>query len=181
MDVFKAIQRRYSVRSYEDKPIEEEKMARVMDAARLAPSARNMQEWRFVIVTDKTLRDGMVEAANGQQFVGQAPVVVVCCAVNADYVMRCGQAAHPIDVAIAMDHMTLQATAEGLGTCWVGSFYPEKVRALLGIPDSVTVVELLVLGYPSDSPPISKSRLPLRELVAHNHWEQILSDSARDT
>ncbi|MBN1672020.1 MAG: nitroreductase family protein [Kiritimatiellae bacterium] len=179
MEILDVIRNRYSVRTYQERPVEEEKLQRVLEAARLAPSARNMQEARFVVVTEPSLRSALVEAANGQKFVGQAPVVIACCSVNTDYVMRCGQRAHPIDVAIAIDHMTLQAAAEGLGTCWIGSFYPDKVRPLLGIPDTVEVVELLALGYPAGEPPLSKSRLPMKAIAARNHWEQALQDSEK--
>jgi nitroreductase len=84
--------------------------------------------------------------------------------------MRCGQDPIPIDVAIAIDHMTLAAAAEGLGTCWIGSFYPEKVREILGIPEEIVIVELLPLGYPSDPGKVEKSRLSLDEIVKYEKW-----------
>ena len=84
--------------------------------------------------------------------------------------MRCGQDPVPIDVAIAIDHMTLAAAAEGLGTCWVGSFYPEKVREILGIPDEIVIVELLPLGYPRDPGKAAKSRLSIDEIVKYDQW-----------
>ena len=111
------IRQRYSVRAYQDRPVEQEKLDRVLEAARLAPSAGNRQEWRFVIVRDPGKRARLVEAAGGQAFVGQAPVVIVACAKNNGHLMRCGQACYPIDVAIALEHIALQAVEEGLGTC----------------------------------------------------------------
>lgn len=109
-------------------------------------------------------------AANNQSFVGEAPVVIACCATNVEYVMRCGQLAYPIDLAIAIDHMTLQAVEEGLGTCWVGSFYEEQVKAVLNIPDGIKVVELLALGYPKDRSK-SKNRLPLDKIACFDKWQ----------
>jgi nitroreductase len=84
--------------------------------------------------------------------------------------MRCGQLSYPIDGAIAMDHLTLAAAAEGLGTCWIGSFDPAAVRDILGIPEDVEVVELMPLGYPRDPAPVEKNRLSLDEIVHYESW-----------
>jgi nitroreductase len=170
MDVYKAIKTRKSVRSFLEKPVEQEKLDRILEAARLAPSANNRQEWRFVVVRDKATRQRLVEAAANQGFVGEAPVVIACCAETDKHNMSCGIPCYPIDVAIAIDHMTLAAVAEGLGTCWIGAFYPEKVRDVLGIPKSIEVVELLPLGYPSNPEPIQKMRKPLKEIVHEEKW-----------
>ena len=169
MDVFEAIEGRYSCRAYSDRAIEEVKLERVLDAARLAPSARNFQDWRFVVVKDGGVRGQLVEAANGQGFVGEAAAVIVACS-NSDYVMRCGQAVGPIDVAIALEHIALQATAEGLATCWVGSFFPHKVRQILGIPDDIEIIELMPIGYPADEKPARK-RGTLEDIVCYDKWE----------
>lgn len=169
MALLSQIQNRYSVRSYQQRSVEKEKLLTVLEAARLAPSAKNFQEWRFVVVQDHETRQKLMGAANNQAFVGEAPVVIACCATNIEYKMRCGQLCYPIDLAIAIDHMTLQAVEEGLGTCWVGSFYEEQVKAVLGIPKDIRVVELLALGYPKDTPK-SKNRLPLDKIVCHEKW-----------
>ncbi len=167
MDVLEVIRTRRSIREYSDKPVEHEKIDRLLEAARLAPSASNRQEWRFVVVTDPARRAALVKPANDQAFVGEAPVVIAACAEHDGHVMRCGQLSYPIDVAIAVDHMTLQAAAEGLGTCWIGAFYEEPVKEILGIPAAISVVELLTVGYPA-SQPTRFSRLPLERIV---HWE----------
>ena len=167
MDVIEVIRKRRSIRSYADKPVEREKIERLLEAARLAPSASNRQEWRFVVVTDAGRRAALADAANHQAFVAQAPVVFAACAESDGHVMRCGQPSYPIDVAIAMDHMTLQAAAEGLGTCWIGAFYEEPVKKILGIPEPIRVVELMTVGYPA-GPPGRLSRMPMDKLV---HWE----------
>jgi nitroreductase len=170
MDLYEAIRTRKSVRSYEDQPIPDESLERVLEAARLAPSAKNLQEWRFVLARDPETRRRLAGAASGQSFVAEAPVVIACCAETNHRRMRCGLESYPIDVAIAIDHLTLAAAAEGLGTCWIGSFDPRRVREILGIPESVEVVELLPLGYPSDPTPEAKSRLPLAEIVHYDTW-----------
>lgn len=169
MDLIPEIVKRYSCRSYQDKPVEQDALDRVLEAARLAPSAKNMQEWRFVVVRDAQTRAKLVPACCDQAFVGQAPVVIACCAEQADYTMRCGQRAAPIDVAIAVEHMALQATREGLATCWIGAFWEDKVRALLNIPNPIAIIEMLVLGHPADSPG-PKKREPIDTIVSYDTW-----------
>ncbi len=164
-----AIRERFSVRSYESGDIEEEKLERVLEAARLAPSARNLQEWRFVVVRDASAREALADAAKGQQFVSEAPAVIVACSVQSDYVMTCGLHAFAVDVSIAMAYMTLQAVEEGLGTCWIGAFHADRVKEVLGIPEEVTVVGMLPIGYPATEPP-AKKRLDLAEIVMHERW-----------
>jgi nitroreductase len=150
--------------------VEKEKLDRLLNAARLAPSASNHQEWRFVVVTDPEKRSRLAEEAAGQRFIAEAPIVIAACAETDGKIMRCGQLCYPIDVAIAIDHLTLAAVAEGLGTCWIGSFDPDKVRRILGIPEENVVVELLPLGYPKDPEPVRKSRLPLETIVRYEKW-----------
>lgn len=168
MDVIEAIRRRYSCRAYLDKPVEAHTLNIILEAARLAPSAKNLQDWRFVIVREPQTRQRLREAANNQAFVGQAPVVIVACSVS-DHVMRCGQAVGPIDVAIALEHIALQAAAEGLATCWVGAFQADKVRAVLGIPPNAAIIELMALGYPADRQPAAR-REPLAAIVCYERW-----------
>ena len=170
MDVLSAIKERYSVRKYQDKPVGESALQRVLEAARLAPSASNRQEWRFVVVRDKTMRAALCQAAKGQRFVAEAPVVLAACAETDGHVMTCGEACYPIDVAIALDHIALQAVAEGLGTCWIGAFEPDKVKTLLGIPERIRVVQLMALGYPADSPPAAKRRKDMSEIACVEKW-----------
>ena len=169
MNVMEAIKTRRSIRSYADKAVEEDKLLRILEAARLAPSASNNQEWRFVVVRDKATRQKLMKAAKGQRFVAEAPVVIACCARTDKHVMTCGQMCYPIDVAIAIDHITLAAVEEELGTCWIGAFYADQVKEILGIPDDVPVVELLTLGYPAVTAKPS-SRLPLEEIVKYERW-----------
>lgn len=159
------------MRSYLRKPVESEKLNAVLEAGRLAPSASNRQEWRFVVVNDEATRIRLAEAASNQDFVGEAPVVIVACAVTDEHTMRCGQACYPIDVAIAVDHMTLAAVELGLGTCWIGAFDEKKAKKILNIPNNMRVVVLLPLGYPADFSISKKKRLPFAEVVKYERWE----------
>ena len=84
--------------------------------------------------------------------------------------MQCGQSIGPIDVSIALEHIALQAAQLGLATCWIGSFYPEKVRAILGIPPDIAVIELMAVGYPADEPKQPK-RQPIDEILCYEKWQ----------
>ena len=170
MTVMEAVRARKSVRAFEKRPVEDNKLNSVLEAARLAPSASNRQEWRFVVVRNEATRAKLAKAAKGQQFVGEAPVVIACCAETDAHVMTCGQQCYPIDVAIAIDHMTLTAVELGLGTCWIGAFSEPDVKSVLGIPEDIRVVELLPLGYPADPAPKDKNRHPMDEIVSWEKW-----------
>lgn len=169
MNVMTAIKTRRSVRHYADKPIEEEKLHLVLEAGRLAPSAHNLQDWRFIVVRDPEMKRQLASAANAQRFVGEAAAVIAACALNPERVMSCGEKSYPIDLAIAIDHMTLKAVEEGLGTCWIGAFQQDQVKKLLHIPDNVRVVELLTIGYPTHNPKPT-ARKTFNEVVTFEKW-----------
>jgi nitroreductase len=169
MDVYEAIGKRRSIRVYQDKPVPEEVLRRVLDAARLAPSARNRQEWRFIAVRDADKRGRLVAAACDQQFVGRAPVVLAICATEDDDVMACGQKAGSIDCSIALAYITLAATTEGLGTCWLGAYHEDKVKEILGIPAGARVVALSPLGFPAESPG-ARGRKELDQVMSFDGW-----------
>jgi nitroreductase len=170
MTVSEAIRSRQSVRSYLDKPVQQDTLDELFEAASLAPSAGNRQEWRFIAVTDPEMRMKLARAAAGQAFVGEAACVIAACAETDGHAMRCGQLCYPIDVAIAIDHMTLRAIELGLGTCWIGAFSEDEVKKLLGIPKPVRVVELLTVGYPRDARVREKSRLEREKIAFYGTW-----------
>ena len=169
MDVYDAVARRCSVRAYEDKPIEQDKLDRVLEAGRVAPTARNRQEFRAVVVRDAGLRAKLAEAA-GQEFIAQAPVVIAMVGLTPDATMHCEVPTDPVDCAIIIDHMTLAAVAEGLGTCWIGHFEQDACRKILGIPDTAKIIELLPMGYPAGPPKMDKPRKPLDEIVSYDKF-----------
>ena len=169
MTILEAIRKRYSCRAYIDKPIEQEKLTQIFEAARLALSAKNLQDWRFVVVSDKDIKMQVAESTNHPEVFGKAGVMIAACSNSSD-IMRCGQAVAPIDVAIAMEHICLQATELGLATCWIGSFEPEKVRKVLGIPQHIAIIELMALGYPADKAK-KPSREPIENIVCYDKWE----------
>ena len=170
MDIMETIKNRYSCRNYENRPIDPEKLETLMEAARLAPSARNVQDWRFVIVTDPQTRRALMQAAAGQEFVGQAPVVIAACSCTNKRMNLCGQPYASINVSIALEHIALAAVSLALATCWIGSFKPQSVREILNIPTCIEIVELMTVGYPADRPK-SPARLSLEQIACYEKWD----------
>jgi nitroreductase len=175
--VFEAIKMRRSVRSYSSKQIPEDILNKVLSAMRYAPSACNIQPWKFVIVTRQDTKEKLISACHGQRFIAEPPVVVVACGFPSKAYRRMGGSGNSaeIDVTIALDHLTLAAVEEGLGTCWIGAFSEPEVKRILGIPDSVKVVAIIPLGYPKDGAsafhPVDESdRKPLSEIICCDKW-----------
>jgi nitroreductase len=170
MEVFTAISQRRSVRAYKNTEIAEDKLKRILDAARLSPSASNRQEWKFVVVRNQGTKKDLAKAALGQSFIGEAPIVIVACATESREIMTCGQPAYTVDVSIACAYLILEAYEVGLGTCWIGDFKEDEVKTILKIPDHVRVVAMTPLGYPSQ-PPTQKSRKALDQIVCYERYQ----------
>jgi nitroreductase len=151
MRVIEAIRTRRSVRSYSSGPVPGPVMERMRQALRSAPSACNFQPWHFILVSDAGLRQAVAKAAHGQTWMAEAPVTVVACGLPEEAYKHMGGHGNSVDVdvAIAIDHLTLAAVDEGLGTCWIGAFDEEAVKRLLDVPAAVKVVAMTPLGYPS--------------------------------
>lgn len=170
MDIYQAIETRRSVRSYQDREIPDDLLQRVLEAARLAPSANNLQPWKFILVRDLDLKEKLVPLCASQGFIAGAPIVVVACGLPTRGGIGGYASSMMVDVAIAFDHLTLAAAAEGLGTCWVGAFDNDGVKQLLGIPQEVQVVVISPLGYPSTAGAGSKVRKKLEEIVSSDKF-----------
>jgi nitroreductase len=164
MDVFEAISKRRSIRRYKDSPVEEDKLGKILEAARIAPSAANRQEWKFLVVQDKETREKLVDAANGQKFVGEAPVTIVAISTESERIMPCGQPAYTVDLSIAVSFMILEATELGLGTCWLGAYKEDEVKKILDIPEEVRVPAMFTLGY-ADEDPGPRPRKDINEIL----------------
>jgi nitroreductase len=185
MDIKKVIQKRYSCRNYKDTPVSEEKLKNILEAARLAPSASNRQPYKFIIVKDKGKREKLAKAA-GQNFIAEAPIVIAGVSLEPERIMGCEVPTYAVeeinlfsapslqfgvvDVAIAMEHIALQACAEGLGSCWIGAFSQQEAKKILGVPEEYKVVALMPIGYSADSQGL-KERKNLEELVDYEKFE----------
>lgn len=173
MELMEVIRERRSIRRFRADPVEEEKLLTVLEAARLAPSWKNGQCWRFILVTSeegrRAVADCLPPTNPGRQALLQAPVNVVLCADPTASEEWEGRAYYLVDAAIAMEHLVLAATSLGLGTCWQGLIYEEKLRQALGIPHSVRVVAVTPLGYPDEAPK-PRRRKALAEIVYRERW-----------
>jgi len=170
MDVFDAIVERRSIRKYKTTEIEDEKLEKILESARIAPSAANRQEWKFLVVKNQETRDKLIEAAKGQKFVGEAPVTIVACSTESEKVMPCGQLAYPVDLSIAVSFMMLEATELGLGTCWLGAYDEAQVKDILDIPEDIRVPAMFTLGY-ADENPEARPRKDYEEVVCFEKYE----------
>lgn len=156
MELDEAITNRRSIRKFITKPVEEEKIFKIIDAARWAPSAGNLQEWQFIIVRDKGKKLQLAEAALGQYWISQASVIIVVCTKD-DKVLRIygevGKRKYIFhDAGLAMQNMLLTAHSLGLGACVVGAFDDEAVARILRVPENVTIHALIPIGYPAEKP-----------------------------
>jgi nitroreductase len=152
MDLMEAIRTRRSVRAYRPDPLPRALVEKVLEAARLAPSACNLQPWHFFAIADAKKR-AELKSAYGKDWLVNAPVVIVACARPGKAWKRSdGVNYSSVDVAIAFDHLTLAARAEGLGTCWIGAFKPAELRRVLALPADLEPVAMTPLGYPAEEP-----------------------------
>lgn len=172
MSVLQIIKERRSVRRYKADPIPGDVLHRVLEAARFSPSGKNLQPWKFILVREESLKHRLVHACVGQKFVAQAPLLVVACGFPEKCYSRMGNymKSWAVDVAIAIEHMMLQAQEEGLGTCWIGAFEEKEVKTLLKIPEEVRVLALTPLGYP-DEEPKARGRKSLDEIVCYDRYQ----------
>ncbi|MHB9024370.1 MAG: nitroreductase family protein [Armatimonadota bacterium] len=150
MNFYDLVNARYSIRDYAETPVPEETIRRILEAARLAPSACNRQPWHFFVVQDAAVRRRLFPA-DRQGWVADAPVVLVACSYPAQAWVRGadGKNHADIDLAIAMEHIVLSATEEGLGSCWICAFDPDIVRQALELPAGMEPVAITPLGYPA--------------------------------
>jgi nitroreductase len=180
MEFIDVINNRRSVRGYNDKTVEVEKLEQVLECARWAPSWANKQCWSFIVIKDRDTIEAISKSALVNKWLSKAPSIIVACADpnlsgshnNMDYFL--------VDVSIAMEHLVLAAANLGLGTCWIGAFDENKVKKILNIPGNIRVVALTPIGYPAEKPNFrekmtqkivkSSKRKPLDEIVHHEKW-----------
>ncbi len=173
--------KRQSVRKYIDKPVEKEKLMRCIEAARLAPSASNAQPWKFIVIDDPEMKEKVAKetynlAASFNKFVHQAPVIIAITLEKPTLINRIGGRIKKkewklIDVGIAAEHLCLQATEEGLGTCMLGWYNEKNLKTLLHIPEKKSLALLISLGYFAEDYKLRKKiRKPLEEICSFNKY-----------
>ena len=166
MEVEEGIRNRRSIRSYLNRPVEEEKIEKILDAAHWAPSAGNLQSVEYVVVRDKETREKLSEISYGQAQPKEAPVnIVVCCNLSKiEHYGERGKTLYSIQESGAcIQNLMLTAHSLDLGTCWIGAFDEERAKEILGMPDHVRPVGIITVGYPDENP--ESSRRDLKEIV----------------
>jgi len=174
------VKQRQSVRNYADRPVEKDKLERCLEAARLAPSACNAQPWTFIVVDDSGMKNRLADLTADRwlplnHWTKQAPVHVVIVVEPGNLTSRMGAKVKKrnfpwIDVGIAAEHFCLQAAAEGLGTCMLGWFKEDKVRALLNVPEAKRIGLIIPVGYPRDESIRPKKRKRILDVVRWNRY-----------
>lgn len=162
---------RRSIRKYSDKPVPDELVREVLNTAILAPSAGNLQAWEFIIVKSNAKKRGIVNACYGQDFIADAPVVIIVCAnmmrSGSKYGDRGKKFYAVADACIVSSYIQLAAADKGLGTVWVGAFDDDELSHLLSLPDHIRPISVLPLGYPGEDGH-GKDRMSLDEVI---HYE----------
>ncbi len=165
MDFYETINNRRSIRAYKKDSVADDKLDRILNAARLAPTAANKQPLSLIVIKNDEIKQKLKDAYS-QEWFFTAPVIICACALpDIAWKRNDGKAYVDVDVAIAMDHLILAASAEGLGTCWIAAFKPKVVKEILNLPDNVEPLILTPLGYPQ-SIPEPTFRKPLEEMVS---------------
>jgi len=175
------VRTRYSTRRFQDQPVAREIILSCIEAARLAPSAENVQPWRFLVLDDPELLSRVAKAAfsgiyRPSRFAARAPVLIVLLAKLDILANRIGAGIqgtqyYLLDLGIAGEHLVLRATELGLGACWIGWFNAKGLRRCLDIPDKYRIVALLALGYPEDKPTRPRPKLPIEKIAWFNSFQ----------
>ena len=177
MTFLELAKKRYSCRHYDNRLVENEKLNLVLEAGRIAPSAVNFQPWHFIVLSNKSHLETIFTTYHREWFQTAPCVIVICGNHNQSWKRKQDGKDHcNIDVAITVDHMTLQATELGLATCWICNFDKDKCSALFDLPDGIEPMVLLPLGYPldqSDPERHSEKRKPLSEIVSYEKFEKM--------
>ncbi|MBN1191751.1 MAG: nitroreductase family protein [Dehalococcoidales bacterium] len=169
MDFKEVILKRQSIRDFTDQPVSDDKINAILEAARIAQSGCNFQPWKFVVVRDARIKEQLMQAANNQFHVGQAPVIIAAVALDPVRMMPCEVPACAVDLAIAVENMALAAVDQGLGSCWIGAFSQNGVKKILGVPEKYRVDALLPVGYPKQAGERSP-RKSMDEIVCYDRF-----------
>ena len=165
--ILDVVRQRRSIRQMRPDPIPDEALKSILEAARLAPSWANRQCWRFIVVKDEAQRKALAAAGGPRGAMTNAPVIIVAAAIPSQSGVRDGLEYFMLDMGIAVEHLILEATAQGLGTCWVGFFNESAVREALNLPKNMRAVAMIPVGYPAEQP-AARDRLPIEAIVSYD-------------
>lgn len=174
MDVLECIKNRRSIRNFLAKDVENSKINILIDAARHAPSAGNVQDWFFVIVRNNNIKKRIAEAAYNQNFIGTAPVIIIYFAdkirISRSYGERGKNLYSLQDSGAAIQNILLAAYNLGLGTCWIGAFNEKEVEAIMQAPEGYRAVGIIPVGYPAEKP--KSNRRDISEIISYEQFKK---------
>jgi nitroreductase len=171
MEFKDVILKRRSIRAYKKKDIPDVVLEQILEAARLAPSASNLQPWKFIIIKDPERKKEVAGICKQREWIADASVIIAGVGTNPDYRMGSEQPAYQIDISTAFAQMSLAAVNEGLGVCWIGSFFMDEAKKFLKIPEKFPLVGFLTIGYP-DEIPGPKERKTLEQIICYEEWSE---------
>lgn len=187
MNFSELVQKRYSCRKFKETPIEREKIIKCIESAKLAPSACNSQPWRFIVIDEPELKNKIAKSATSgiygiiNKFLPTAPCIIVVLADREKFIAQAGAYVmktdyYLIDIGIACEHLVLQATELGLGTCYIGYFNEKEIRKILKIPKKYKIVLLIAIGYPDEKEKEKKLKNPkprkkIEEILYFNEFK----------
>ncbi len=169
MGILEVLQQRSTAKSFDGRSIDPEVLSRILEVGRLAPSAKNRQTWRFIAITQLEKKEALARACFGEKRILQAGCIIAACTTNIQYTMPNGQPSHPLDIAFAVSHMSLQATHEGLGSIVLGSYDEQMAKSILNLPYSIQTLLLLAIGHTNDKK-IKVDRLSRDRVISYEHW-----------
>jgi nitroreductase len=165
------VEKRKSIRSFKNIDVEKEKLDYILETFRQAPSVKNLQPWKLIVVTDKAIIKKLVPACRNQASISEAPLVIAACACEEEAYATMGGYLNSfsVDIGISFEHIMLAAVEQGLGSCWIGAFNENEVKEVLGVPENVRVVALTPIGYPDDQGR-ERKRKTIEEIVSYNRY-----------
>jgi nitroreductase len=174
MDFLDLVKARYSVRSYQSRVVEQEKIDYILECGRLAPSAANLQPWHFLLISDKQLKDELFRVYRRDWFLTVPHLIIICGDHNLSWKRADGKDHCDIDVAITTDHMTLAAAEKGIGSCWICNFDARLCSGILQLPDNIEPIVILAIGYPATEQDLGRHtrRKELNEVVHKEKFNQ---------
>jgi len=162
MDFFDVVKNRHSIRAFKKKDVEEEKIMRILETANIAPSAGDLQAYEIILIRDEKKKSMLAKAAWNQDFIADAPVIMVVCANQKRSSARYGKRGIELycinDASIAASYILLASTALGLGSVWIGAFDDSEVSKIIKVPDYIKPIAIIPIGYPDEEPYITPRR-----------------------
>ncbi len=180
MDALECITTRRSIRKFQDKKVDKEKLLKILDAGRLAPNAGNLQDWRFILVLEEDQIKKVADVCLEQIWIETAPLLIIVCGDTTKGEAHYGERGKKVytlqNATAATENILLAVHAQGLGGCWIGAFVEEKLRELLSIPENAIISGIIAIGYPDETPDPQK-KLEIENVTYFHKWGNVRKET----